>query len=63
LHQVAEEDVNAEIATAESGERGRLFVKVLGVKDLDLPLPKSKSLFDYFSGFPSNLHSRRAIMV
>lgn len=27
----------------ESGERGRLFVKVVGVKDLDLPLPKSKS--------------------
>lgn len=26
----------------ESGERGRLFVKVLGVKDLDLPLPRSK---------------------
>jgi hypothetical protein len=58
LHQVAEEDVNAEIATAESGERGRLFVKVLGVKDLDLPLPKSKSPFDCFFGFPSNLLSR-----
>jgi len=26
----------------ESGERGRLFVKVIGVKDLDMPLPKSK---------------------
>lgn len=25
-------------------ERGRLFVKVVGVKDLDLPLPKSKSV-------------------
>ena len=24
----------------EGGERGRLFVKVVGVKDLDLPLPK-----------------------
>jgi hypothetical protein len=24
-------------------ERGRVFVKVVGVKDLDLPLPKSKS--------------------
>ena len=24
----------------ESGERGRLFVKVVGVKDLDLPLPR-----------------------
>lgn len=27
----------------DSGERGRLFVKVIGVKDLDLPLPKSKA--------------------
>lgn len=26
------------------GERGRLFVKVIGVKDLDLPLPKRKLL-------------------
>ena len=26
----------------EGGERGRLFVKVIGVKDLDLPLPRSK---------------------
>lgn len=29
--------------TDETGERGRLFVKVVGVKDLDLPLPKGKS--------------------
>ena len=27
----------------EDGERGRLFVKVVRVKDLDLPLPKGKS--------------------
>jgi hypothetical protein len=26
----------------EGAEKGRLFVKVMGVKDLDLPLPKSK---------------------
>ncbi|RDL38119.1 putative Bud site selection protein BUD4 [Venustampulla echinocandica] len=26
----------------EVGERGRLFVKVIGVKDLDLPLPKNE---------------------
>jgi hypothetical protein len=26
----------------DGGERGRLFVKVMGVKDLDLPLPKGK---------------------
>ncbi|KAF4976682.1 hypothetical protein FZEAL_6681 [Fusarium zealandicum] len=38
-----EEDIGLEMATAESGERGRLFVKVMGVKDLDLPIPKSKS--------------------
>lgn len=38
----AEEDVAADMATDESGERGRLFVKVMGVKDLELPLPKSE---------------------
>lgn len=42
LNQVAEEEDQPEIATPESGERGRLFVKVMGVKDLDLPLPKSE---------------------
>ncbi|KAL2164467.1 hypothetical protein VTH06DRAFT_3683 [Thermothelomyces fergusii] len=31
-----------DLATEESGERGRLFVKVMGVKDLDLPLPKNE---------------------
>jgi hypothetical protein len=36
------EEQNAE--DCEEGiERGRLFVKVVGVKDLDLPLPKSES--------------------
>ena len=28
----------------DGAERGRLFVKVVGVKELDLPLPQSKSL-------------------
>ena len=42
LNTLAEEDYNAEIAPAESGERGRLFVKVMGVKELDLPISKSK---------------------
>ncbi|KAK4190079.1 putative integrin alpha chain-like protein [Podospora australis] len=41
----AEEEVGA-VAEAsagdESGERGRLFVKVMGVKDLDLPIPKNE---------------------
>ena len=30
--------------TATNGERGRLFVKVLGIKNLDLPLVKGESL-------------------
>ncbi|KAK4225524.1 putative integrin alpha chain-like protein [Podospora fimiseda] len=39
----AEDDLNAEHSTGEdSGERGRLFVKVMGVKDLDLPIPKNE---------------------
>jgi hypothetical protein len=42
LKPLTEEDLNAEMAGPESGERGRLFVKVMGVKDLDLPLPRSK---------------------
>ena len=37
-----EEDERVEPALPETGERGRLFVKVMGVKDLDLPLPKSR---------------------
>ncbi|KND94680.1 Bud site selection protein BUD4 [Tolypocladium ophioglossoides CBS 100239] len=46
LNHVVEEDAQSEAATIDSGERGRLFVKVMGVKDLDLPLPKSK--FSHF---------------
>ncbi|KAH7328432.1 hypothetical protein B0I35DRAFT_403799 [Stachybotrys elegans] len=42
LQNVAEEDISLEMATPESGERGRLFVKVMGVKDLDLPIPKNE---------------------
>ena len=42
LGGVPEEDAaHPELATEECGERGRLFVKVMGVKDLDLPLPRS----------------------
>ncbi|SCB65235.1 unnamed protein product [Fusarium graminearum] len=40
-----DDDLTLEMATPESGERGRLFVKVMGVKDLDLPLPKSECQF------------------
>lgn len=43
LNPLAEEEAQPELATEECGERGRLFVKVMGVKDLDLPIPKSKS--------------------
>ncbi|KAL2024382.1 hypothetical protein VTK56DRAFT_8193 [Thermocarpiscus australiensis] len=42
LNSLGEEDLASEMATEESGERGRLFVKVMGVKDLDLPLPKNE---------------------
>lgn len=41
LGMVSEESVST--AVEDGGERGRLFVKVIGVKDLDLPLPRSKS--------------------
>lgn len=44
MESVAEEDTAADATAEDSGERGRLFVKVLGVKDLDLPIPKSKSI-------------------
>ncbi|KAG5977561.1 hypothetical protein E4U55_006665 [Claviceps digitariae] len=40
--RATEEDMQSEVATIDSGERGRLFVKVMGVKDLDLPLPKNE---------------------
>jgi hypothetical protein len=39
---VTEEELTFKQNVGENGERGRLFVKVIGVKDLDLPLPKSK---------------------
>ncbi|KAK0623398.1 cell division protein anillin-domain-containing protein [Immersiella caudata] len=42
LNSLNEEEMGAELATEESGERGRLFVKVMGVKDLDLPIPKNE---------------------
>lgn len=42
VQRAAEEDAQSEVATIDSGERGRLFVKVMGVKDLDLPLPKNE---------------------
>lgn len=44
MNPVLEEDVGTDVSGEDSGERGRLFVKVLGVKDLDLPMPKSKPI-------------------
>ena len=43
LDSVNENEAMPDADTTEDGEeRGRLFVKVMGVKELDLPLPKSK---------------------
>ncbi len=38
----------------ESGEKGRLFIKVIGVKELDLPLPKGEPSIPCFHTIPSN---------
>ncbi|KAL1872021.1 hypothetical protein VTK73DRAFT_1723 [Phialemonium thermophilum] len=42
LNSLAEEESSLEPAVEDNGERGRLFVKVMGVKDLDLPIPKNE---------------------
>ncbi|KAI6715889.1 hypothetical protein JHW43_001547 [Diplocarpon mali] len=39
---VVSEEALANQAPPEGAERGRLFVKVIGVKDLDLPLPRNE---------------------
>lgn len=49
MDPLLEED-GPELATEECGERGRLFVKVMGAKDLELPLPKSKSFVPQLKG-------------
>lgn len=41
MNAVPEEEAS-ELAIDDCGERGRLFVKVMGVKDLDLPLPRNE---------------------
>lgn len=52
LDSVTEDQaVEAVDEIGEDGERGRLFVKVLRVKDLDLPLPKGET---YLSNFASS---------
>jgi hypothetical protein len=47
LGAVAEDEIAEEEAEdfEDGAERGRLFVKVVGVKDLDLPLPRRKRAF------------------
>ncbi|ATY65121.1 GTP binding (Bud4) [Cordyceps militaris] len=39
---IPEEDMSMDATTLDGAERGRLFVKVMGVKDLDLPLPRNE---------------------
>lgn len=46
----------------EAGERGILFVKVVRVKDLDLPLPKGLFAFVTFCGQTANQHCRGEIV-
>ncbi len=40
---LTEDDASNEPIEADNSERGRLFVKDIGVKDLDLPLPQGMS--------------------
>lgn len=40
LSSLSEEEARVDSVVNETAERGRLFVKVIRVKDLDLPLPK-----------------------
>jgi hypothetical protein len=52
---IVSEEPALDVSSEEAGERGRLFVKVIGVKDLDLPLPKStytirRNLLDLLTG-------------
>lgn len=42
LSNVSEEEAQEDDNAEQDEERGRLFVKVVGVKDLDLPLPRGK---------------------
>ncbi|CAK7218593.1 Bud site selection protein bud4 [Sporothrix bragantina] len=42
LNPLAEEEYVTETTTDEGAERGRLFVKVMGVKDLDLPISRTE---------------------
>ncbi|WEW57859.1 Bud site selection protein bud4 [Emydomyces testavorans] len=45
LGSVGEMEANKQDDTEDGKDRGRLFVKVIGVKDLDLPLPRGERSF------------------
>ena len=55
LDSVAEDQMMNGEDNEDGSERGRLFVKVLRVKDLDLPLPKGS----YFSNFEPGLKANK----
>lgn len=65
--QSVEEGMPGEEELEDGEERGRLFVKVVGVKDLDLALPKSKfrTLADRRQGLLANLcdYFRRTLVL
>ena len=52
LGSVTEDDSAQDVEQiGEDGERGRLFVKVVRVKDLDLPLPKGMTTYTFPTSF------------
>lgn len=53
LDAVTEQGDDDEFEDGE--ERGRVFVKVVGVKDLDLPLPKSKCTYQHHRECSANI--------
>lgn len=68
LGAVTEEELAEEEAEEfeEGAERGRLFVKVIGVKDLQLPFPQSKSAicpFDNLSDHTANERTQFALTL
>jgi hypothetical protein len=54
LDTVLEDQTLAQDDVEDGAERGRLFVKVVGVKDVDLPLPQSKLFTCIANGSRSN---------
>ena len=52
-----------ETTNQEGAERGRLFVRVVGLKDLKLPLPRSEWNNHICDGTFANDDNRRAFLV